>query len=170
MAEQTNNAEAPASSKPKKSKGTFLLVIVGVILLLCGSGAAWFFLVHTKKASASQPVQQAEKQEPEYTVHLESFTVNLADQEENHFLRVTMDLGVAHAPKEAAKEGADTSGFPTAQTRDAILSILAASKAAELLTPDGKEQLKHNLIAALQRKVPDIGARDVYFTEFLVQR
>jgi flagellar basal body-associated protein FliL len=57
-----------------------------------------------------------------------------------------------------------------ARTRDTILSVLAAAKANDLLTPEGKEALKHNLLAALNGRVPEIEARDIYFTEFLVQR
>ncbi len=37
----------------------------------------------------------------ELTVHLEGFTVNLADPEENHiFCALPLDLGLAHAPGE----------------------------------------------------------------------
>jgi flagellar basal body-associated protein FliL len=39
-----------------------------------------------------------------------------------------------------------------------------------LLTPEGKADLKKNLVDSLGRKVPELGVKDVYFTEFLVQR
>jgi len=145
-----------------------LFVIVGLVMLLGGSGATWFFFVHGKQAQAAPKM---EKPQAEYTVHLDSFTVNLADQEESHFLRATLDLGLGHTPKgDPGKEGAENTGFPTAQTRDAILTVLSACKAEELLTPDGKNALKQRLLATLQQKVPEIDARNVYFTEFLVQR
>jgi len=38
------------------------------------------------------------------------------------------------------------------------------------MTPEGKAQLKRDLVQVLQQKVPEIDVRDVYFTEFLVQR
>jgi flagellar FliL protein len=163
MAEQTKD-----SPKPKSSKLVFL--IVGLVLLLAASGAGWFLLARGKNHSGT--AEAAPKEQPEFTERLESFTVNLNDQEENHFLRVTMELGLAHPPKVEAssKEGADSSGFPMARTRDTILSVLTSCKADELLTPEGKATLKHNLLAALQQRVPEIEARDVYFTEFLVQR
>ncbi len=169
---QSNTIAASAAPSQPKSKSALLLVGIAVLLLAGGSGATWLFIVHKKQAQpAAEKTEKTEKKDPEYTAHLDSFTVNLADQEESHFLRVTMDLGLAHAPKgEPGKEGAENSGFPTAQTRDTILTVLTACKANELLTSEGKTALKQRLVAALQQKVPDIDARDVYFTEFLVQR
>jgi flagellar basal body-associated protein FliL len=149
-----------------------IFLLAGLALLLGGSGATWFFFVHGKSAQAAgEKVEKTTKKDPEYTVHLDSFTVNLDDQEESHFLRITLELGVGQVPKgDPGKEGSDNSGFPTAQTRDAVLAVLSASKANELLTPEGKTALKQKLLAALQQKVPEIDARSVYFTEFLVQR
>ena len=48
--------------------------------------------------------------------------------------------------------------------------MLTAAKANDLLTAEGKTDLKHKLLAALDQRVPEIEAQDVYFTEFLVQR
>jgi flagellar FliL protein len=167
MVQTTTSPAVEVPSKPKSK--VLLFLVVGLVLLLGGSGAAWFFLAHGKKTPAA--TQKTGERDSEYTVHLDSFTVNLADQEESHFLRVTMELGLGRAPKgEASKDGTEASGFPIAQTRDTILSILSACKANELLTPEGKTTLKEHLLAALQEKVPEIEARDVYFTEFLVQR
>jgi flagellar protein FliL len=164
MTEQQN--KTPASSA-KKSRFVLLLVLACLSLLVGGSGTAWFLLARTKK-----PPVAVNPQDSEYTVHLASFIVNLADPEDSHFLRITMDLGLAHAPKAqpGEKEGDGDAGFPTARTRDTILSVLTSCHADDLLTPEGKSQLKHNLLAALQKSVPEIEARDVYFTEFLVQR
>jgi flagellar protein FliL len=170
MADQTNIAveagEAPAeTAEPKKSKLVPLLIGLGLLVLLGGGGTAWFLMHRAKPAEAAVVVETA----PAFTQHLEGFTVNLADLEENHFLRVTMDLGLGHAADAQGKDkGAD--GFPTARVRDAILPVLTAGKADTLMTPDGKAQLKKDIVEALKEKVPEIDAREVYFTEFLVQR
>jgi len=101
--------------------------------------------------------------------HLEGFTVNLADTEETHFLRVTMDLGMDRLPEGVVKE--KTSGIASGRTdSDAILSVLTVCKADALLTPEGKVALKIRLVESLNHKVPELGVKDVYFTEFLVQR
>jgi flagellar FliL protein len=95
--------------------------------------------------------------------------VNLADAEESHFLRVTMDLGIDRLPIGVEKEKS-VAATSVPRIRDAVLSVLTVSKADALLTPEGKMELKKNLIASLNQKVPELGVKDVYFTEFLVQR
>jgi flagellar basal body-associated protein FliL len=48
--------------------------------------------------------------------------------------------------------------------------VLTAGKADVLITTDGKAQLKKDVLAAVQKSAPDLDVREVYFTEFLVQR
>ena len=162
MADESNNVPTTAPA-PKKSR-KLLIVIIALVVLLGGAGGAWFFLHHGKTAEAAP-----QENSPEYPVHLETFTVNLADAEESHFLRITIDLGLGQAPNGGGSEKGN-GDFPTARVRDAIVSVLTVGKADVLMTPEGKAQLKHDLIEALQQKVPEIDVRDVYFTEFLVQR
>lgn len=166
MADESKNASNAVASAPQKSKTALLFIIVVLISLVGGAGAAWFFLHRGKTAEAAP---QQKPPDPGYVAHLEPFTVNLADSEDSHFLRITIDLDLGHAPKGA--EGEKGNGdFPSARIRDAVLAVLTLGKADVLITPEGKAALKHDLIAALQQKVPEIDVRDVYFTEFLVQR
>jgi flagellar protein FliL len=159
MADETKGIPNPAAKK----KSSLPLIVGVLVVLLGGGGGGWFYLHHGKAAEAA-PVEKA----PEFMVHLETFTVNLADPEQGHFLRITMDLGLDHAPKGAAEKG--TGDFPVARARDSILSVLALGQADVLMTPEGKAQLKHDLIQSLQQNVPEGDVRNVYFTEFLVQR
>ena len=102
-------------------------------------------------------------------LHLESFVVNLADPEENRFLRVGIDLGL-ESPL-SAKEGKGGEGeVPTARIRDCILGVLSTWHSDALLAPEGKQKLKDDLVHALRARVPELGVREVYFTDFLVQR
>ena len=155
--------EIPPAPVQKKSSLPKVLS-VGALLLAIAAGAAWF-LLRDSTASAENALQKPAAP----LVHLEGFTVNLADPEENHFLRVSMDLAVQRVPAPTEKDKPN-SGLPMPQIRDTILSVLTTSKADDLLTPDGKAKLKKNLIDALNRDNPDLGVREIYFTEFLVQR
>jgi flagellar protein FliL len=161
MSEDTTPTNKDAQSAPKKSNAVMLIAVAVVVLALAGGGA-WFFLHHGKTAEAAPPEAASL-----HTVHLEGFTVNLSDPEESHFLRITIDLGLAHAPK-AAKEGEGE--VPTARVRDTLLMVLTKGKANDLVTQEGKTQLKKDLLAALQQNLPELDVREVYFTEFLVQR
>ena len=161
MSDEPKTADKDAPKEAAKSK-TPMMLIAGVLVLALAGGGGWFYMHRGKTAEAAAP-------EPTelHTVHLEGFTVNLADVEENHFLRITIDLGLGKVPK-APKDGEPE--IPTPRVRDAILTVLTAGKADALVTPEGKAELKKNVLAALQQSVPDLDVREVYFTEFLVQR
>jgi len=100
-------------------------------------------------------------------MHLEPFVVNLADAEDDRFLRVGIDLGLENQP--SAKGGKGEEGeVPTARIRDCILTALSTWHSDALLAPDGKQKLKDDLVRALRGRVPELGVREVYFTDFLV--
>ncbi len=157
-------AESGIAAAPAKSSAATMFIIV-LLALAGGGGAAWFLMQRGHATEAARGLDAA----PRYIVHLEGFTVNLADTEETHFLRVTMDLGVDRLP-EGADRNKPGAGMPVARIRDAVLAVLTVCKADPLLTPEGKAQLKKNILDALQHSVPELDVRDVYFTEFLVQR
>jgi flagellar protein FliL len=144
-----------------------LLIGIALLAIVGGGGSAWFMVERGRTAEASRTTEHSSA--PKYLVHLEGFTVNLADPEETHFLRVTLDLGIDHLPEGAEKDKM-TASLPVGRIRDTILSVLTSCKADVLLTLEGKIQLKKNLVDALGRSVPELGVKDVYFTEFLVQR
>ncbi|HXP81333.1 MAG TPA: flagellar basal body-associated FliL family protein [Verrucomicrobiae bacterium] len=139
-------------------------MIVGI-----GSGIWWGF-VRPRDASSANQDQAATART---VLPLESFTVNLADPEEGRFLRATLALGVEGQLPTIARgdnKPVETSQVSMATIRDSIITVLAQCTSNQLLTPDGKAKLKADLINSLNRDVPELRARDVYFTEFLVQR
>jgi flagellar protein FliL len=164
----TRNAPPARANVPVREKSSAgLLAGIALLATLGGGGSAWFVLQRGRTAEASK--QADANAAPKYLVHLEGFTVNLADAEETHFLRVTMDLGIDRLPDGIEKEKVAAS-LPVARIRDSILSVLTTCKADALLTPEGKMALKKSLVESLNHNVPELGVKDVYFTEFLVQR
>jgi hypothetical protein len=104
MAEKTPTAAGPPAPIPVSSnpgltavptvprKSTTFGTVPTVLLALAMGGAVmWLFGSHDRGEAAAG--NKAEKLAPAI-VHLEGFTVNLADVEGNRFLRVTMDLAV----------------------------------------------------------------------------
>lgn len=169
MAEDAANQVLPTGVPTPKKSGKSILFAGAILLFGLGFGVWWIFL-------RSHPVKQANAEEPEgaaTVLPLESFTVNLADQEEGRFLRVTMSLGVdGELPPltRGENKGPESNRVSMATIRDSILTVLAQCKSSDLLTPEGKTKLKADLLAALNRDVAALQAREVYFTEFLVQR
>ena len=124
-----------------------------------------------KKSPASPPSAGNDSTAPaeKGILHLEPFVVNLADTDENRFLRVGIDLGLEKPL--SGKEGKGAEGdLPSARIRDCILMVLSSWHSDALLAPDGKQKLKDEIVRALQDRVPELGVKEVYFTDFLVQR
>jgi flagellar basal body-associated protein FliL len=173
MAEALKPVAAPAAAPiapvatEKRRSWMPVVLILGLITVLSSGGFAWL-VSQRGRADQPGPAQEASGA-PKFVVHLEGFTVNLADPEETHFLRVTMDLGLDRLPDGVTRDKM-ASALPFARMRDSILKVLTVCKADELLTSSGKAQLKKNLVESLNRDLPELGAREVYFTEFLVQR
>jgi flagellar FliL protein len=140
-------------------------LVAAALVLLVAACAAWYLFRHS--ASTAQQKAKAER-EVRAVLHLEPFVVNLADPDGDRFLRVVIDLGLDRDLGEHNR--AAQSALPIARTRDAILMILTTCKAEPLTAPAGKAALKEALTKALQDRAPELDVREIYFTEFLVQR
>lgn len=153
MAQNANSAmPAPA----KKSRGASAVIL---LLLIAGAGGGW--MIARSHGSATEDASPQPKVKS--LLHLETFTVNLADADQRGFLRIGMDLGLAQATKPGHEPA-------VAPARDAIIEVLSAQTSQDLLTPAGKRQMKEHIRAELQSRVPDLQVEEIYFTEFLVQR
>jgi flagellar basal body-associated protein FliL len=133
----------------------FLSIAIGTLSLAAG---IW---IAVRSGAQSPPTQGATLAN---TLHLEPFVLNLTDPGQRSFLRVGVDLGLGRS----LSKGEDAPAL--GPVRDTIIDVLGQGKADELLTAKGKEQLKSDLLHALQEKVPALGVQQVYFTEFLIQR
>ena len=80
-----------------------------------------------------------------------------------------VDKKSAAAKDEKGKDakGADDTG---AAVRDTVLTVLGRQTAEGLLAADGKEHLKAELKTALSEHNADLKVKDIFFTDFLVQR
>jgi flagellar protein FliL len=149
---------APAETQKAKKKKTIAFIVLAWVAGL-GAGSLSFTLLRCvgPRAEAGSPKIKE-------VLHLETFTVDLSDPEQKTYLRVGIDLGLDHETKNG-KEAP-----PTALVRDTILTVLMSAKPAELASPEGKQKLKEHVLQALQNRAPELGTREVYFTEFLMQR
>jgi flagellar protein FliL len=158
MAEEATTEATPA---PKK-KSKLPLVIVAVVVL-AGLGAGGRFLMRAHGAPAQ--ANAADTNEVKSVLHLESFVVNLQGTQDNGYLRLGVDLGLGVEMKEGDKQSPSMG-----KLRDTILTVLGTRTVDELLTPEGKEKLKADMLQAINDRVPEIKCQEIYFTEFLVQR
>jgi len=108
---------------------------------------------------------------------LEPLLVNLADAGDSSYLRIALTLRVVDvaddkASKTKEEKSKDDKGTDdtVAAVRDTVLTVLGRQTADDLLATNGKERLKVELKAALTEHNADLKVKDVFFTDFLVQR
>jgi flagellar FliL protein len=157
-----------------------IAVVIGVAVSTLGVGGGVYYLARTGRL----PVQSGAAQKTEvsvlattHAVVLEPLLVNLADAGGSSYLRVALTLRVADVidKKSAKAEGeknkdGKSSDDAVAAVRDTVLAVLGRQTADGLLAVDGKERLKIDLKAALAEHNADLKVKDVFFTDFLVQR
>ncbi|MDB5935503.1 MAG: flagellar basal body-associated FliL family protein [Massilia sp.] len=139
------------------------MIIMAVLVVAIGGGAAWFFM--QPKAAGSE--HKAVKAEPPEYVPVESFTVNLQPETGEQFLQCAFTLQVANQ-----KEG-EAIKANMAKVRSRVLLLLSAKKASEISTVEGKQLLAKEIIAVLKQPFADKGepqlVTDVLFTAFIIQ-
>jgi flagellar basal body-associated protein FliL len=155
---ETPSPEAGSTTAQPSRRSNKIWVLSSLALLAALAAALWFLI--SDNASAQRA---GEPSRVTFVLHLETFVLNLADADAKAYLRVGIDVGLAHAP-------AQDRPSPVALVRDTILMVLSRAKAGDVETPEGKEKLKQALLDGLRQRAPDLGVEEIYFTEFLVQR
>ena len=194
MSEEQNKTEA-APEKAKKGMMGKLLIVVVVVILSAGGGVGAFFAlgkfgnkpaaeehnegeegeVHGEDhAEAPKPGKRKKKREPKVVsvVKLEPFVANLADPGGVRYLRVKLSLGLdAELQHEGKEKKEEKGGDPVlvSQIRDAILQSITQKKADELLTAEGKQKLREEIIQVTAPLIHGPEVVNVFFTEFVVQ-
>ena len=153
---------AQPSGKKKKSK---LLPVLLVLLVLGagGGGSAWWFL--GRGAHEAEPKAAAVK--PPVFHNLDPFTVNLAEENGDHYLQVSVVFQVVD---EKAVDQVKTY-LPIIRNR--ILLLLSSKRPSELSTPEGKQKLVDDLVAAARTSIPgtapDRGITGAFLGAFVIQ-
>ncbi|NPA40853.1 MAG: flagellar basal body protein FliL [Aquificae bacterium] len=165
MADEEKEAQQ-AEETTGGGKGKLLLALLLLLILLIGGGAGAYFFLFAKKEEGKEETPKP-KVSPEAVgvmYKLEpAFIVNLADPEMTMYARVsiTLELSSPEVTLEVQKR--------EPIIRDAIIEILSNKTSRELRSPEGREQLKLEIIKRINTILVQGGVRNVYFTEFVVQ-
>lgn len=180
MAEEENKEIPEGEEAPKKGKGKLIIIIAVVLILVLGGGGAALMMMGGEDENAEQEELIVEEQLE--ASKLEPFIVNLKGG--RSFLKLTLmiefDMGLLGMGKKPGEEDSppmSEDDLPGAlgerkpMIRDAILTVLSSKSATILLTVEGKEQLKEELVEAINDAVDldEAPVTGVYFLEFLVQ-
>jgi flagellar basal body-associated protein FliL len=143
----------------KRGRRSLTLVLLPLVAL-GAAGGGWYWRSQSAAHSAASQATQVRS-----VLHLETFVLNLSGADDHAYLRAGVDLGLRSEPG-AKGEPAP----PVALIRDTILSVLSTARSEDVLTPQGKQALKAELLRVLRERAPGVGVEEVYFTEFLIQR
>src|SRR6266542_2776100 len=170
--ETSETEEAP----PKKKSRKLLLIAVLVILVAAGGGGGFYFWKHrgaskanaTKENSAEKDKEKRAKAEPadgevKQVIELQPFIVNLSDKNESRYLRMTISLGVGDSG-----EGKVDPLFTT-KVRNAILAVITNKTSEEVLTVEGKAELRREMLKAAAAAADKPAVQTIYITDYIVQ-
>ena len=164
-----------------------MIKIVGIVAaaVLIGAGVAAAIVLGVLPlpfGPAAEARAAAEKAKPPVTVMYptKERVVNLADKSASKYLKVALtlefiDSKLKDPPKGAAvaqqqtEFAADMSPY-SAIIDDALVTTLSSKASADLLKPDGKEQLKNELMQNVNHALhEEEKVVSVYFTSFIIQ-
>jgi flagellar FliL protein len=177
----SEEAEKPAEGAEAKKKSKLVPMIGSGVLVTAGAVAAlWYlgigpFAGAAKHAEATAAVEGGAHEEepadhggaaagkPGGLLSLEPFIANLADDGGRRYLKATFQVDFGNAEIPAAM----TSRLP--QTRDLLLTLFTSKTFDDIRTPEGKQQLREEIIQRVNQVLDRDLAKAVYFTEFIVQ-
>lgn len=158
MAREKELPPEPVEEAPPRKKGKMKLILFIVLpILLLGGGFFGYLILSEDSAPA-----KAEHQE-KALMPLEPFLVNLADKDARRYLKVKIDLEVDN--EKAAKELEKS--LP--RIRDQLIFLLSSKSYPDIATPEGKLQLKKDIVARLHALPTGKKISAAYFTEFVAQ-
>ena len=148
-----------------------MFIVIAAMLVITIGLAGGFFMMWNKlseintaaNAEANTEAEQSQTAQLGPLFSLDTFIVNLADEERNRYLRITMDLELA-APTDT-----DKLNERLPQVRDRILMILPTKRFEDIASAQGKIALRDEIIGKLNSLYPTEVVSNIFFTEFVVQ-
>ncbi|WP_025209898.1 flagellar basal body-associated FliL family protein [Hippea sp. KM1] len=179
----------------KKGKGKLLIIIIAVVVLVVVGVVVKMFVLggskgkeKPKEAHKAQAAHEQAKEEPEpepgpvvedapineshlTPVVIGPIIVNLADVGGDRYLKVKLVLLEAKKAAKKEKEEGEKTGISLedAVVRDTIISVLSAKTSDDLLSVSGKEELKNELVSAINQALHRNLVKKIYFLTFIIQ-
>ncbi|HWP98591.1 MAG TPA: flagellar basal body-associated FliL family protein [Syntrophomonadaceae bacterium] len=159
MADEENGAV-------KESKFDFKIIIIGVVIFLIALGASYFVL-----RSVFSPLmpKEATKGDAKSTNHgalfdVGEFTTNIEDSTGSRYMKLKVSLELNPDDKKAAEECATYKPI----IRDGILGLISSKTVADF-DPRNRENVKQEILKALNSKLGSNMITNVYFEDIIIQ-
>jgi len=170
---------ADEEEKDKGKSGGGLLPIINLVLLVLvlavGGFIAWKLInmeqppAPTDKPAVTQtddttiPEAEDASDAAPIMMNIDDLTVNLADTDQSRYLRtkITLEVRNEEAQAKITKE--------MVKVKDLLIASLGGKKFSDIRTPQGKYELKLDLIYRINRIVGGKPVKNLYFTDFVSQ-
>ena len=141
------SADAPeiAAAPPKERKSKLIITAIAALVLCAAGAAAFVFLKPKAQADGEEHAVELHPGAAPTYAQLDTFVVNLADEEADRFAQIGITLQV-----DDSKVAEQIKVFMPA-IRNGILMILAHKSAHELLRRSGKERLAREIMVSVAR-------------------
>jgi flagellar protein FliL len=145
-----------------------LWIFIGLLVLITIVSLAFLAFPYFKGIRdssfelAGKPYHGSKHEPVKATLSLEPFQVNLADADELFYVKATFHLGLAEELDEAQK------GLAVNALRDSIISLLSSKTADQILTPQGKDKLREEILLRANSISPPMRVVEVYIVDFIV--
>lgn len=169
-------ADKDAAVVEKKSGSLLPIINLVLLILVLGVGGfiAWKIVqmeqppVVTQEAGSSAETEMPVPEDddpgkPPVFLDIADVTINLADADESRFLRAKIKLELRNEESKAVIEPY------LVQINDMVITLLSSKTFAEIRTPQGKYDLKEDLVYRMNRVVPGKPIKNLYFTDFVSQ-
>jgi flagellar FliL protein len=175
-----DNVDDAGETKKTKSGAMKLMVYTFLGLALAGDVAVRamvFFrqgptaalavgLPGSSEAKDGEKAEETVKAEVKSTMNLEPFLVNLADKDYIRFVKASFRLGF---PDPSLGEDLAKDNVTLAVTRDAIITVLTTKSSDQILSEEGKIQLRKEIQERVNAVLPRGKVTEVYIMDFQVQ-
>jgi flagellar FliL protein len=155
---------ADANAKPAgKSRMGLVVALVLLLAFGAGGGGAWWWL-NRDAGTAQANVAPAR---PPVFMNLEPFTVNLLEEDGEHYLQTSLVFQVAD------DKVVETMKAYLPVIRNRILLLLSAKRPSDIASPEGKANLVADVTAAVRESIPgstpERGIVQAYIGAFVIQ-
>ncbi|MEW6569716.1 MAG: flagellar basal body-associated FliL family protein [Nitrospirota bacterium] len=154
-----NQTEETKQEQPKRRKKKLLMIVAGAVLVLISGLVAYMVFSSGKEGNAEE--KKEKKSEKAVLISVDPLVLNLA--EPGRFLKVTMQFELFHASYQQMV----IDKIP--QMKDAIIILICSKSHESISSPEGKLQLKDELLLRANQSVGMDVFKNLYFTEFVMQ-
>jgi flagellar protein FliL len=157
------SAKEPAdAAKPAKKSRKLLVIMLALVVLGAGGGGAWWW---TNRDAGAAQASVAPR--PPLFLNLEPFTVNLLEENGEHYLQTSLVFQVVD------QQAVDTMKLYLPVIRNRILLLLSGKRPSDIASPEGKAKLVTEVTTAVRESIPgttaERGIVQTYIGSFVVQ-